>query len=82
MILKRSLRSGAQLAKMVLSSMLRRNCLVGSLEGRRFHVSCSAMGSEVAVVPLEVVSVGPVTLRMASSTWISSSLWALRPTTV
>jgi hypothetical protein len=74
MILKRDLRSGEQSVKMDLSSTLRCTCRVGWLEGRTFHVFCSAMGPELEEVPFEVVSVGPVTLRIASKTLISSSL--------
>jgi hypothetical protein len=82
MTLNLSLRSGGQAAKILLSSMLRRNCRVGSLEARKFQVSCSAMGPAVEIVPLEVASVGPVTLRMASRTRMSSSLLAFWPTIV
>lgn len=65
-------RSGEQEEKMDLSSMLRRIWRVGSVAPRRSQVSCSAIGPEVELIPLEVMSVGPVTRRMASRTWMSS----------
>jgi hypothetical protein len=73
MILKRSLRSGEHVLKIDLSLMLRRTCRVGSFDPRRFQISWRAMALESAEVPFDVVSVGPVTLRMASSTRINSA---------
>lgn len=81
MMRKLSLSMGEDV-KMDLSAMLRRSWRVGSVAGRRFHVSWSEMGPDVASMPWDVVSVGPVTRRMASRTWTSSSLLAFLPTTV
>jgi hypothetical protein len=74
--------SMGEVVKIDLSSMLRRSWRVGSAAGHRFHVSWRDIGPEVASMPLDVVSVGPVTRRMASKTSTNSSLLAFLPTTV